>query len=1248
MSAIDARHARDFARRPQDLIELCDDWRTHGEIRAHFDQVKSHVHAQLAARPDRREKAELSIDKALDGAQRLALAIILGRRLTIRYSAGADLDASGDPPIDPRLLLRGWNANEISALLERPLFSEGGYGRVRLHHRSVMEYLAARQIDVLVESGAISISAAKRLIFGLTGTNERILKPSMRAVAGWLALLRHDMFDAVLAVEPSTLLTYGDPESLSDLQRERALLAFVQRYGKGQWRGLEVPYLQVTRLAKASLSDTVLAAWRTNVENPEVRELLLKLVSAGRLERCADLVFAVAMDTKCTDSERFEALVALATINDGRFGPLINAAVESGSGNDWSGQVVQWIATVLYPKHVSDAQLIQILARVSPRKRRSDNFTSNVARIIESAELDTARLNALLPAVASMARENFEENDDLQIVLRSGRLDVSKILHALCTRLIEREIWTREIVEASVMALRTGDADTDVRLGKDNLRSLLDTLPATLRRQVFEADYAWLSKFETKPNAQFRNGRLLFRGVLSYDRERDWHWALGALEELSHSADLRAALLHLLVRFAATGPDSDAELDAIRKAVLDSPILTGQWSESVKSLKSNDAAIRMQEEHRKREERQRQKIASQRGEWLEFWNELATRPALALAPARVQTTMWNLSVALRKRESGNQELRWDRTFLERHFGKKSTDAIRRALTSYWRSMTPSIRSERKPDERNTYLVVWSIGRMGIYAEAEDPAWAMMLNDSDADLAARYALTELNGFPQWTADLATSHGAQVESIIGSEVDDDLAAIDGASGWHSMVLQGLLYGPMELAELMQPRLARWIAGPGSQLMQCPHDANNERKLDQVVSILVAHGDPSVRKTLEDLAVAQLDIAGHGPFLFFWLPVLCALNPERGVDRLLHGLEHMPVQRDGVAIKAIGSIFNERRTKGVKDWRSTLTADSLLKLTVAIYQHVQPEEDAEHEGAYTPDSRDYAENGRRYVFEALMQATGPEAMRAKLALAAHPLFARLQDRIAALAQERLASELDTGSVEVSELARMFEGKELPPKTGTDMAQLLIDRLDDLQELMLRDTGPRAAWAVVADENTLRPAIARELEVSARNAYTVDQEAVTVDGKETDIRLRSVSGHQATIELKIGEKPRSAKELRDTVEDQLVTKYMAHKLARTGCLLVTVADPKKRWQHPDTKARIDRIQLQELLEEAAREAQLRLGGDARVVARILDLTPRLESEAKMAAKAAPRKKRSPATRGSATSSSSRPSTRAKRQKSS
>ena len=169
------------------------------------------------------------------------------------------------------------------------------------------------------------------------------------------------------------------------------------------------------------------------------------------------------------------------------------------------------------------------------------------------------------------------------------------------------------------------------------------------------------------------------------------------------------------------------------------------------------------------------------------------------------------------------------------------------------------------------------------------------------------------------------------------------------------------------------------------------------------------------------------------------------------------------------------------------------------------------------------------------------------------------------------------------MAELARLYRGREeLAPMTSTDMAHLLSDRMDDLLGLMLQDTSPRAAWAMVTDENSLRPAIALQLDQMSRGAYTVDQESVTADGKETDIKFRALSGYQATIELKIGEKSRSGKELRDTIRNQLVNKYMAASNAKSGCPVVTVADATKRWQHPDTGERIDRHQLQQMLNEA------------------------------------------------------------------
>lgn len=1207
LAAIHARHAGDFARRPQDLIELCDDWRDHNQVRPHFEQIKSHINARLMARADRQEKADLTLDKARVGAQRLALAAILSRRLTIRHSAGADIEGTGDVPLIPGELLSDWTATEIVTLLERPIFAEGGYGRVRFHHRSALEFLAASQINDMIESGALAVSAAKRMLFSLSDTQVLLPKPSMRPVGGWLALLRQDIFDAVLAVEPSTLLIHGDPESLSDVQCGRALQAFVSRYGAGQWRGLDVPDLQLDRLARKPLQNVILNAWSSGISNPEVREILIKLAASGRYAQCADLMVTIAGDGKAGDRERVDALHALLELGDYRVDALLDAAVSLEPG--WSARIARWIATHFYPKYVNEDQLIALLTVVQTGQRREDYFASSMARVIEQADLGLSRLEALLPGVLELTRSLVVVTDDA-LADRKGRLQASYILRALCVRLLELGSTVSDLIEAGVLAYRAAGHSSLDDERKLKLAKLLNAVPFKQRRLVFEADYACAARLERRREPQSMVGRVLFQGPIEYSQDKDQPWIVNALTDASVDRKRRALLLRMVVFLApAEGPKSN--MDSVRSAIADSPALTTELAEQLKARAPTPELLQMLEQERKRKERHRLKQSNDKRDWTAFWTELAKRPALALAPGRVDATIWNLWKVLRKKSYGNNEGRWDRAFFEQCFSSTVTDALRRGLMTYWRGMKPTLRKERQAAEKNTYLVVWSIGLMGLYAEAEDPRWTKTLNESEAELAVRYALLELNGLPDWLATLADGYGPVVERVLAGELNDELEAPGGNAGWHSMLLQSLRYGRQEIARVLQTHLTEWLAGRGMASTRKPHNPATEAKLDQVIRVLLAHGDSTTRRWIQELATREVGAAGHGPYLFFWLPVLFHLNPTRGTAILLHLLDNLPVETEGVAVKVIGCLFNDRRVEGKADWSKAVSPDTLLRLTRAFHRHVRLEKDAQHEDAYSPDSRDNAEDGRRYVFDALIQAKGADAFQAKLELASDPMFAHTKDRIAALAQERLAEETDASVATMSELARLLHGRELAPMTSTDMAHLLSDRLDDLQGLMLQDTAPRAAWSMVTGENSLRPAIAHELDLMSRGAYTVDQESVTVDGKETDIKFRAFSSYQATIELKIGDKPRSGKELRDTIEDQLVNKYMAASNARTGCLLVTVADAEKRWQHPDTGVLIDRHQLQQMLSEAAQLAQQRLGGDARVMARVLDITPRLGKEA-------------------------------------
>ena len=145
------------------------------------------------------------------------------------------------------------------------------------------------------------------------------------------------------------------------------------------------------------------------------------------------------------------------------------------------------------------------------------------------------------------------------------------------------------------------------------------------------------------------------------------------------------------------------------------------------------------------------------------------------------------------------------------------------------------------------------------------------------------------------------------------------------------------------------------------------------------------------------------------------------------------------------------------------------------------------------------------------------------------------------------------------------------------------------------------------------MRREIARVLGDRANGIYTVDQEGVTADEKETDIRLRVAKYDlRGVIELKIGDqKFYSGRDLRDTLRNQLVNKYMAPENRRAGCLLVTVAR-ERNWQHPETEASLDINGLRSMLQDEAEKIVAELGWSLKLAAKVLDLRSRLSLEKK------------------------------------
>lgn len=1199
------RNAQEFARRPQDLIELCADWRDFKRIRTHCVQVASNIRIKLKPREDRPEPAELAIDKAIEGAGRLALALMVTRCLTIRHSAEADLGGQ-DVALDPSAVLSDWSPDERKALLERSLFGFASYGRVRFHHRSVAEYLAAERIRTLRTHG-MPAKALHRLLFART-RDKIIVRPSKRAIAGWLALTDNMIFETLRDCEPAVLLTEGDPESLAPLQRSQALRAYVERYGQGGWRGLNVPHIQIHRFASAELAPEIKRLWAEGIENPEIREMLLQLIDSGRIRECSAIAEEAAIDAERSSSERLVAIEALAALDDPTLGTI--TAEMADDETLWPADLARGVVLRLFPKHLNVTRFCVILARLHEDEGSLGSLSWQLAPLIAGADLDEPELEAVRDGLHDLVSVDLGwQNEWSSLVCSYPHLSAG--LAATCVRGLNTSV-TEEWLRVSALAVRLPQPEDGNNEAFVQLRKLLSELPAKKNAALFWLNDELLQSIHPTTDSWKRYARIARRGTVTIDPARDWEWIKADLADCTRPKSDRAMLLEAGMRLAPSREEWRDHIIGLRSLVADQPELLAVIDERLKPSKEEKENRRWEIREAKRRKQQEQKKEEAHTSWVAFWKEVAERPETAFSHDQAANTAWHLWHVMRKAGDESRASGWNRRFIETHFGKATADRLRLTLMIQWRNDRPTLESERPSDGKNSYLVRWQLGLAAIYAEAEDSQWAVKLSEEEAKLAVRYALIELNSLPSWMEALVKAHPAAVDSILGQELSLELESAAHPQ-WHSMLLQKIGNAPEAVVAVFLPRLRQWLDANADGASESSEETGAAQRLQQIVYMLKKHGGSDTQLHLCTLARRRLGEKLPPSFARLWLQLLMHFDAGAGIDALEDRIRTIRPERWSEAVTLFGTLFGSffgGRHGGVNLADPQFTPPILLRLLRLSHRHVRPEDDVKHQGAYSPDDRDHAERLRDAIVSILLKSSGEEGWAAKVEMAADPCCSHFRDRILAVAEEQWAEEVDAAALDQAQAIALDKTGEAPPSTNEAMFDIMVDRLDDLDDQLLRDDSPREAWAGIIDEKIMRRAIARELNHSAKGLYKIDQEAATADEKETDIRLRSVaSDHEGIIELKLAD-GRTAEDLRETLSAQLVTKYMASEKSRSGCLLITLAKDRK-WEHPDNGSRIGFPELIALLREEAANIVERLGGALRLHVHPLDLRPRLKTEA-------------------------------------
>lgn len=451
--------------RPGDLIDLVGYWKYHGAFGTLVEMTEEGIKRKLGeentSRPD---AGVLTFDRARQGAERLAAALVLAKTFTVK-APGQEPDPSLAPgALESNDVLSDWSQDEINALLRRGLFAPATYGRVRFHHRSSQEYLAARWLQRLIGSNC-PLEEVRRLLFvDLYGV--RTVAPALRAVAAWLSLWQPSIRDEIVRREPVSLITHGDPKSLPLEVREALLGNYAALDSKGHLNAEMIDYRAAWMFSDPALGEAVRCAWNANPRR-EFRLELLRFIEEGPIRSCADLARSTALDAAQSQYARIVAARAMSACED-TSGLETLARQVRDEPDRLNARLAPELALVLFPDYLTASDLVELIDRSEPaRPLQAEGFSRHLLALHTRAP-NRAAQKQLAFGVAELCLSGPDFDEDTEVSRRH----------------VELSNGLAELALAELAARRDGDIEP----------GLVQLLMATERTQGVHDDAEALSQ----------------------------------------------------------------------------------------------------------------------------------------------------------------------------------------------------------------------------------------------------------------------------------------------------------------------------------------------------------------------------------------------------------------------------------------------------------------------------------------------------------------------------------------------------------------------------------------------------------------------------------------------------------------------------------------------------------------------------------------------------------------------------------
>ncbi|EPS9414291.1 NACHT domain-containing protein [Escherichia coli] len=1153
--------------RPDDLTELVEYWNKYNRIGNRLELMQSSIARRLAERDQNREEAlPLSCADALVGARCVAAAATMLQESTIRVPDGSD-NTKG---IAVAAVLPDWDSKKCAALLARPIFDEAIYQTVRFHHRTVREYLTAEWFKALLDSET-SRRKIESLLFR-EQYGQAVIVPTMRPILVWLILMDDKIRERALAISPELIFEGGEPKALPLETRLKILRDVCETMYTDIVRESANDYRAVQRFADKDIASEIKTLFKKYGASDKLQWFLLRMVWQGELYDVLPEAKGVALNRKSGHYARiaaFRAVEAIGTNAD-------KLEIRECFLQEASVLNREWFMELLEGLSLTRASIDWVLACVAKLKSKDNHSIDSLSQVLDtfvqslSLELQLALLEGMCPLISKrpiLERHYCELSKRHGWLIKNAALVVERLI-------IDRHPAALQISTLSILQKLPfvhHSSDWDLREVSSNISTLVHAWPE-LNYVLFWYELGQARRVRQKK----RKVRLTHFGQVSlYDsywrfESNDFDKILVDIKSRSLRDDKLVALSLAFHLYVQTNRPRKW-LRALKAAVAKIPTLRETLHTYLHPSSDPEHRLWKQRDARWKRRNKIRQVAD--AKHLQEWKDALSKNIDKIRAPQLSkpedVSNWQYHLHERMRQSNVKSSRWTEgrwEALKVEFGEEIAHAFRDGVVDYWRRYRPKLRSEGRRSNRIPFNVIFGLTGLNIEArETED--WTSTLSNDDIETAFRYAMCELNGFPDWMPSLFAAFPKFITKLLLVEVEREL-----------YIEKVKVSSDYVLADLSNYGAWAW-SNIGVDIFERlkTREPKNLTNLGYMLNII--HG---AEINLEDIArLAEFRCTDRRfAHAAFWYAVWVGVESEKALPALTTRLKTIkePAKQISFAMQFVTNLLGGRRNI-VKNGNSFRTPEHLKNLYLLMHHYIREKEDIQRTngGVYSPSLRDNAQDARNQLFTLLKEIPGKEAYLALMELGQlHPeLSSRSWMRHHAKTKAELDADLTPWTIE--QTLEFQTAIERTPINHRDLFELAEMRFLDLKDNLEHGDSSIAGILIkgATKETDMRKYIGEWLRDRAKGRYIIPQEEELADDKRMDLRMHGL-GFDAPvpIELKLAEKWTGPK-LFERLENQLCGDYLRDNRSNRGLFVIVSRGDKTSWELPEAGKLVDFLGL-------------------------------------------------------------------------